>query len=100
MQIILGTIRNQDETAQWLGYLIGAPYPFAEMLTVYLISYVDMLPVNAPALYYGNADYQEDDPSPKRASIIHSVAAQLEKCNLMKYEHGSQAAADASTAPN
>jgi pre-mRNA-splicing helicase BRR2 len=33
-------------------------------------------------------DYQEDDPGlvQKRADIIHSAAALLEKCNLLKYE--------------
>ena len=64
-------------------------YPFAEMLTYCLISYIRWL--KPPALYYISTDYQEDDPSliQKRANIIHSAAALLEKCNLMKYERVS-----------
>lgn len=53
------------------------------------VSYVRIL--KSPALYYVSADYQEDDPSfvQKRADIIHSAAALLEKCNLVKYERAS-----------
>ena len=59
------------------------------MLTFHPISYVRLL--KSPALYYVSADYQEDDPSliQKRADIIHSAAALLEKCNLVKYERAS-----------
>ncbi|KAF8270130.1 putative RNA helicase [Lactarius quietus] len=73
-EIVLGTIRNRDEAVQWLGY------------TYY---YVRML--KSPALYSVTADYQEDDPGlvQKRADIIHSAAAILEKCNLIKYERSS-----------
>ncbi|KAH9979649.1 putative RNA helicase [Russula compacta] len=73
-EIVLGTIRNRDEAVQWLGY------------TYY---YVRML--KSPALYSVSADYQEDDPGliQKRADIIHSAAALLEKCNLVKYERAS-----------
>ncbi|KAI9462917.1 Sec63-domain-containing protein [Lactarius psammicola] len=73
-EIVLGTIRNRDEAVQWLGY------------TYY---YVRML--KSPALYGVGADYQEDDPGlvQKRADIIHSAAAILEKCNLIKYERAS-----------
>lgn len=41
-----------------------------------------------PALYSVGADYQEDDPSlvQKRADIVHTAAALLEKCHLIKYE--------------
>ena len=51
------------------------------MLTYY-ISFARLLKL--PALYYVSADYQEDHPSliQKRADIIHSAAALLEKCNL------------------
>jgi len=47
--------------------------------------------LKSPALYYVSADYQEDDPSlvQKRADIIHSAAALLEKCSLVKYERAS-----------
>ncbi|KAI0280130.1 Sec63-domain-containing protein [Russula aff. rugulosa BPL654] len=73
-EIVLGTIRNRDEAVQWLGY------------TYY---YVRIL--KSPALYYVSADYQDDDPSliQKRADIIHSAAALLEKCHLVKYERAS-----------
>ncbi|KAH9059761.1 putative RNA helicase [Lactarius vividus] len=73
-EIVLGTIRNRDEAVQWLGY------------TYY---YVRML--KSPALYGVGADYQDDDPGliQKRADIIHSAAAILEKCNLIKYERAS-----------
>lgn len=59
------------------------------MLTYILVSYVRML--KSPALYGVNADYQEDDPGliQKRADIIHSAAALLEKCSLVKYERAS-----------
>jgi pre-mRNA-splicing helicase BRR2 len=59
------------------------------VLTYHLVSYVRVL--KSPALYYVSADYQEDDPSfvQKRADIIHSAAALLEKCNLVKYERAS-----------
>ncbi|KAI0088962.1 Sec63-domain-containing protein [Irpex rosettiformis] len=73
-EIVLGTIRNRDEAVQWLGY-------------TYL--YVRML--KDPALYSVGADYQEDDPSlvQKRADIVHTAAAMLEKCHLIKYERVS-----------
>ena len=47
--------------------------------------------LKSPALYSVSADYQEDDPGlvQKRADIIHSAAAILEKCSLVKYERAS-----------
>ncbi|GJE96304.1 Sec63-domain-containing protein [Phanerochaete sordida] len=73
-EIVLGTIRNRDEAVQWLGY-------------TYL--YVRML--RDPVLYSVGADYQEDDPAlvQKRADIVHTAAAMLEKCHLIKYERVS-----------
>ncbi|KAF7797360.1 hypothetical protein EIP86_008555 [Pleurotus ostreatoroseus] len=73
-EIVLGTIRNRDEAVQWLGY-------------TYL--YVRML--KDPVLYSVGADYQEDDPAlvQKRADIVHTAAALLEKCHLIKYERVS-----------
>ncbi|KAI0062804.1 Sec63-domain-containing protein [Artomyces pyxidatus] len=73
-EIVLGTIRNRDEAVQWLGY-------------TYL--YVRML--KSPALYSVGVDYQEEDGGlvQKRADIIHSAAALLEKCHLIKYERAS-----------
>lgn len=70
-EIVLGTIRNRDEAVAWLGY-------------TYL--YVRML--RSPTLYSVTADYAEDDPflEQKRADIIHTAAALLEKCGLLRYE--------------
>ncbi len=47
--------------------------------------------LKSPALYSVGADYLEDDPTlvQKRADIVHSAAALLEKCNLVKYERQS-----------
>lgn len=44
-----------------------------------------------PVLYSVGADYQEDDPAlvQKRADIVHTAAALLEKCHLIKYERVS-----------
>ncbi|SJK98702.1 probable ATP dependent RNA helicase [Armillaria ostoyae] len=73
-EIVLGTIRNRDEAVQWLGY-------------TYL--YVRML--RSPGLYGVGVDYQDDDVGliQKRADIVHSAAALLEKCQLLKYERSS-----------
>ncbi|KZV62423.1 Sec63-domain-containing protein [Peniophora sp. CONT] len=73
-EVVLGTIRNRDEAVQWLGY-------------TYL--YVRML--KSPALYSVGADYSEGDPSliQKRADIIHTAAALLEKAHLVRYERST-----------
>ncbi|KAH9930429.1 Sec63-domain-containing protein [Epithele typhae] len=73
-EIVLGTIRNRDEAVQWLGY-------------TYL--YVRML--KDPVLYSVGVDYLEGDPTlvQKRADIVHTAAALLEKCHLIKYERSS-----------
>lgn len=44
-----------------------------------------------PVLYSVGIDYLEDDPSlvQKRADIVHTAAAMLEKCHLIKYERVS-----------
>ncbi|KAF8439069.1 Sec63 Brl domain-containing protein [Boletus edulis BED1] len=67
-EIVLGTVRNRDKAVQWLGY-------------TYLL--LD--------LYGVGVDYQEDDDGlvQKRADIVHSAAALLEKCHLIKYERSS-----------
>ena len=51
--------------------------------------YVRML--KDPVLYSVGADYQDDDPAlvQKRADIVHTAAAMLEKCHLIKYERVS-----------
>ena len=73
-EIVLGTIRNRDEAVAWLGY-------------TYL--YVRML--RSPTLYSVTADYAEDDPflEQKRADIVHTAAALLEKCGLLRYERST-----------
>ncbi|KAL0083538.1 Sec63 Brl domain-containing protein [Phycomyces blakesleeanus] len=73
-EIVLGTIRNRDEAVQWLGY-------------TYL--YVRML--RNPSLYNVSADDLSDDPylEQKRVDLIHSAAAVLDKCNLIKYDKKS-----------
>lgn len=70
-EIVLGTIRNRDEAVAWLGY-------------TYL--YVRML--RSPTLYSVTADYAEEDPflEQKRADVVHTAAALLEKCGLLRYE--------------
>lgn len=70
-EIVLGTIRNRDEAVAWLGY-------------TYL--YVRML--RSPSLYSVTTDYAEDDAflEQKRADIVHSAAALLEKCGLVRYD--------------
>lgn len=47
--------------------------------------------LRSPALYSVGVDYQEDDNGlvQKRADIVHSAAALLEKGNLIKYERAS-----------
>ena len=47
--------------------------------------------LRSPALYSVGVDYQEDDGGlvQKRADVVHSAAALLEKCNLIKYERSS-----------
>ena len=59
------------------------------MLTRSLARYVRML--KDPVLYSVGVDYQDDDPSliQKRADIVHTAAALLEKCHLIKYERAS-----------
>lgn len=54
-----------------------------------VVRYVRML--KSPGLYGVGVDYQEDDDSliQKRADIVHSAAALLEKCHLIKYERSS-----------
>lgn len=69
-EIVLGTIRNRDEAAQWLGY-------------TYL--YVRML--RSPTIYNVGADYADDvDLEQKRIDLIHSAALLLDKHNLIKYD--------------
>jgi pre-mRNA-splicing helicase BRR2 len=44
--------------------------------------------LRTPGLYSVGVDYMEDDPHlvQKRADIVHTAAALLEKCQLIKYE--------------
>ncbi|KAI9277671.1 Sec63 Brl domain-containing protein [Umbelopsis sp. AD052] len=70
-EIVLGSIRNRDEAVQWLGY-------------TYL--YVRML--RNPTLYGITMEEATEDPylEQKRVDMVHSAAAILDKCNLIKYE--------------
>ncbi|KTW26222.1 ATP-dependent RNA helicase BRR2 [Pneumocystis jirovecii RU7] len=69
-EIVLGTVRNRDEAAQWLGY-------------TYL--YIRML--RSPVIYNVGADYADDlDLEQKRIDLIHSAALLLDKHNLIKYD--------------
>ncbi|TPX60239.1 hypothetical protein PhCBS80983_g01906 [Powellomyces hirtus] len=70
-EIVLGTVRNRDEAVQWLGY----SYLYVRMLR------------NGP-LYGVGPDEAEDDRYlvQKRVDLIHSAAAVLDKCNLIKYD--------------
>lgn len=47
--------------------------------------------LKSPALYSVGADYSEGDPSliQKRADIIHTAAALLEKAHLVRYERST-----------
>jgi len=47
--------------------------------------------LRTPSLYSVGIDYMEDDPHlvQKRADIVHTAAALLEKCQLIKYERTS-----------
>lgn len=47
--------------------------------------------LRTPSLYGVGVDYLDDDPHlvQKRADIVHSAAAMLEKCQLIKYERAS-----------
>lgn len=58
-------------------------------LTVKYDRYVRML--KDPVLYSVGIDYSEGDPTlvQKRADIVHTAAALLEKCHLIKYERST-----------
>lgn len=47
--------------------------------------------LKSPGLYGVGSDYSDDDALliQKRADIVHSAAALLEKCNLVKYDRQS-----------
>ncbi|RKO87988.1 Sec63 Brl domain-containing protein, partial [Blyttiomyces helicus] len=70
-EIVLGTVRTREEAVQWLGY-------------TYL--YVRML--RNGSIYGVTSEELEDDPHlvQKRTDLIHSAAAVLDKCNLIKYD--------------
>ena len=92
-EIVLGTVRNRDEAVQWLGYTYLYVISFHSCTFFSFLTwdarYVRML--KSPGLYGVGVDYQEDDGGliQKRADIVHSAAALLEKCHLIKYERSS-----------
>ncbi|KAG6378229.1 hypothetical protein JVT61DRAFT_13929 [Boletus reticuloceps] len=73
-EIVFGTVRNRDEVVQWLGY-----------------TYLYVCILKSPGSYGVRVDYQEDDDSlvHKCTDVVHSAAALLEKCHLIKYECSS-----------
>ena len=73
-ECVLGTVSNVAEAATWLGY-------------TYL--YVRML--RNPLLYGVGTDALEDDPQleARRADLVHTAAAQLDKAGLVKYDRRS-----------
>jgi pre-mRNA-splicing helicase BRR2 len=72
-ELVLGTIRNIDEAAHWLGYT----YLYTRML-------------GNPRLY-GVLDEDPQDPSmlQRRVDMVHSAALMLDKHNLIKYDRRS-----------
>eukprot|EP00741_Cyanophora_paradoxa_P005239 tig00000865_g5079.t1 len=70
-EVVLGTVTNAKQAVNWLGY-------------TYL--YVRML--RNPALYGISLDDAKEDPylEARRAELIHSAAALLDKHNLVKYD--------------
>lgn len=70
-EIVLGTIRNRDDAAEWLGY-------------TYL--YVRML--RAPQLYGITAEEKAEDPflEQKRIDLVHAASNFLDKAHLIKYD--------------
>ncbi|KAG6370452.1 hypothetical protein JVT61DRAFT_12074 [Boletus reticuloceps] len=88
-EIVLGTVRNRDEAVlarvhvSVSHFVLLVHFPPSDMLT----RYVRML--KSPGLYCVGIDYQEDDDGlvQKCTDIVHSTAALLEKCQLIKYEH-------------
>ncbi|VBB27531.1 unnamed protein product [Acanthocheilonema viteae] len=73
-EIVLGTVNNVSDAMNWLGY-------------TYL--YVRM--VKSPALYGISHEQMKLDPllEQRRADLIHTAAAQLDKANLIKYDRRS-----------
>ncbi|KAM3719062.1 U5 small nuclear ribonucleoproteinhelicase [Dirofilaria immitis] len=73
-EIVLGTVNNVSDAMNWLGY-------------TYL--YVRM--VKSPALYGISHEQAKLDPllEQRRADLIHTAAAQLDKANLIKYDRRS-----------
>ena len=75
-EIILGTVQNVRDAVIWLGYT----YLFVRML-------------RNPTLYGVSIDAVEDDPvlEQRRADLIHTAAAQLDKSGLIRYDRRSGA---------
>lgn len=91
-EIVLGTIRNRDEAVQWLMYTylwVSFLKRYGMTLIIENDRYVRML--KDPVLYSVGIDYSEGDPTlvQKRADIVHTAAALLEKCHLIKYERST-----------
>nr|NVI75519.1 lethal (3) 72Ab [Cucujiformia] len=70
-EIILGTVQNMRDAVTWLGY-------------TYL--YIRML--RQPTLYGISHDHIKQDQllEQHRADLVHTAAAQLERCGLLRYD--------------
>jgi pre-mRNA-splicing helicase BRR2 len=73
-EIVLGTVRNRDEAAEWLGYT----YMYVRML-------------RAPAVYGITPEERAEDPylDQRRIDLVHAAAMQLDKSGLIKYDRRS-----------
>jgi pre-mRNA-splicing helicase BRR2 len=73
-EIVLGTVQNLEEAAEWLSYTF---------------LYIRML--RNPTLYGVSADAINDDPTLKqrRLDLVHSAATILEKDHLVRYDRKS-----------
>lgn len=75
-EIVLGTIQNVQDAVTWLGY-------------TYL--YIRML--RNPTLYGVSHDAMKEDPllEQRRADLVHTAAALLDRSGLVKYDRKSGA---------
>ena len=99
-EIVLGTVQNAKDAVNWLGrkekpsviHVKPSLYKFLPpFLAGYTYLYIRML--RAPQLYGIDPDDLENDRllDQRRADLIHTAAAQLNKCNLIKYDKKSGA---------
>ncbi|KAK9891555.1 hypothetical protein WA026_015516 [Henosepilachna vigintioctopunctata] len=70
-EIILGTVQNMRDAVTWLGY-----------------SYLYIRMLRQPTLYGISHEHMKQDQllEQHRADLIHTAAAQLDRCGLVKYD--------------